>query len=102
MFNHYKNQADVDAVIALAQTVFPDVKHTSCLMTGWNSDIVSVVGITVPQKGNKKKIDELVRLGFVVRGKRATNSRIDWHSCSVPYSFLVDLEYELPKFEEAV
>lgn len=100
-FSCFSNREELERIERCIQAIDPGLS-INMVGTGWIDSYAIQIGVTIPQKGNKKIIDQLVRMGFSVKGKRASNSGWMAYNYGEPRRFLVDLVMRLPPPKEVL
>lgn len=94
MIDSYKNQADVDKVKKLLERVSPKLR-ISYYMTDDAFTTVRVIGLYVPEKGNKEVINKLLSIGFrKIRRRKVENGH---YYMGASYTMQVVLEISMEK-----
>lgn len=95
MLDQFSNQADVDKVKKLLESISPDLR-ISYYMTDDGFNVVQNIGLYVPEKGNKKVISKLLSIGFIKKCRRKVESGNIW-DLEAPYTMQVILEISMEK-----
>lgn len=95
MHEPYDNQAEIDEVQRLVESVCPGLKISRYSLEAGHKNTVVSVRVTLEVKGNKKFIDNLVDIGFKKLRKRKRETMRYWNMYE-GYSMLIDLEYTFP------
>lgn len=95
MGDSYKNQADVDKVKKLLESISPGLR-ISYYMLDDEVDTVKNIGLYVPEKGNKEVINKLLSIGFRKIRRRKVESGHYW-DLAAPYTMQVVLEISMEK-----
>lgn len=96
MHEPYDNQADIDKVQRTVESISPGLRITSHSFR-WNTNTVIEVGVTLPVKGNKKVIDNLVAAGFRKGHKRKKEVFGHYWDMKAGYSMFIDLRMPIPQ-----
>lgn len=95
MDDTYKNQADVDKVKKMLESISPGLR-ISYYMTGHEFTTVQNIGLYVPEKGNKEVINKLLSIGFKKIRRRKVEDGGYWNM-SATYTMQVVLEISIEK-----
>lgn len=95
MIDSYKNQADVDKVKKLLESISPGL-GISYYMTDNDFTTVHVIGLFVPEKGNKEIINKLLSIGFRKIRRRKVETGHYW-DIGASYTMQVVLEISMEK-----
>ena len=88
------NQAEIDKVQEAINEVWPGLKLSTFGMVPENLRLAVNVGMWVPEKGNKKKIEALKALGFRKVWRELKGPRPDLYT-NDPRAFYILLKKEL-------
>lgn len=95
MFENYENQADVDKVKKLIESISPGLR-ISYYGTDNEFKTVHNIGLYVPEKGNKEVINKLLSIGFrKIRRRKVENGR--YLDMAASYTMQVVLEISMEK-----
>ena len=95
MVDNYKNQADVDKVKKLLESISPELR-ISCYETDYEFTTVHNIVLYVPEKGNKEIINKLLSIGFRKIRRRKVEEGGYWNM-SASYTMQIVLGISMEK-----